>query len=218
MRRVGEKPYHHGDLRSTLLESALRLIEVRRRTDFSLRDLADGIGVTQPALYRHFKSKTDLLVTICVDGFRIFAQLEQDALRAAGSDSWNRLIALVRSYIRFASTHPGYFRVMFESGAANQPRVTPVVLPTFTIVVEAVEAGQRDGHVIAGSPWDLAIAVWAAAHGMAALFLNGLLGNVLDEHMERAQRLEEAIVALVQRGLRAGRLLTSSRGGVGTAG
>jgi AcrR family transcriptional regulator len=112
--------YHHGDLRKALLEAALELVKESRSTHFSLRDLAERVGVSQPAIYRHFTHLDDLLSTLCRNGFDAFDEIERQ-MTTESSDRWARLRGLIRAYTHFATNNPAYFRIMFDSGFANRP-------------------------------------------------------------------------------------------------
>jgi AcrR family transcriptional regulator len=191
-----------GDLRKLLLSNTLALLRDRNSVDFSLRELADRIGVTQPALYRHFASKDALLETLCIDGFDLLARRQHAAIDLAGANSWKRLMALSRAYIDFATRNPDYFRIMFELGVANAPHVTPRVLPAFEMLVSLVGECQRAGAIAPGNTRDIAIGVWAAVHGFASLLLNGPLGNVLTRNPVRAKRLEKVVLAILADGLK----------------
>jgi hypothetical protein len=84
------------------------------------RDLAERVGVSQPAIYRHFTDLDDLLSTLCRNGFDAFDETERQVM-AKSSDPWARLRGLIRAYIHFATNNPAYFRIMFDSGFANRP-------------------------------------------------------------------------------------------------
>ena len=53
----GTQNYHHGDLRSALLDAAATRIENQGIEGLSLRKLADDVGVSRSALYHHFRDK-----------------------------------------------------------------------------------------------------------------------------------------------------------------
>ena len=197
-RVAATRSYHHGDVRNSLLGAARKLIRERRSTDFTMRELVDAIGVTQAAIYRHIEGKAELLATLCLDGFSLYEQAQDKALAKAGDDPWDQLMALAHAHFAFAAQHPDYFRVMFESRAANKPEITPTVIPTFRRVVKAVEDCQRNGSIVDGNPWDLAVTTWAIFHGLAALFLNGPLGD----QPARAKRLERMAARVLEHGLR----------------
>jgi AcrR family transcriptional regulator len=50
-----------GATRERIVDAALRLFSERGTAAVSVRELADGAGVTVPGLYYHFDSKTDLI-------------------------------------------------------------------------------------------------------------------------------------------------------------
>lgn len=50
-----------GDTRARIQQAALELFAERGMQQTSLRDIADRLGVTKPALYYHFASREDLL-------------------------------------------------------------------------------------------------------------------------------------------------------------
>ena len=77
------RPYHHGNLRSELLEQAERVLADRGAGALSLRELAREIGVSHAAPRRHFADKQALLDALAEDGFdRLGAELRA-ALHAA---------------------------------------------------------------------------------------------------------------------------------------
>ncbi|MET1025761.1 MAG: TetR/AcrR family transcriptional regulator [Dongiaceae bacterium] len=189
--------YHHGDLRNALLGAALDLVRETGSTRFPLRDLADRVGVTQPAIYRHFDDLSDLLSTLCRDGFTVFAEIERRVM-AESQDPWIQLQGLIRAYIRFCTGNPGYFRIMFDSGIANQPENIARAQPTFQIIVDTIAKTDTDNG--SSCAFEKAVALWAAMHGISALMLSGQLGAVLSKP-ERAARLEKAVADLIERGL-----------------
>jgi len=62
MKNTPEKTkYHHGDLRTTLLEVAGEMLKESGIEEVSLRKLAARVGVSRTAPYHHFKDKNALL-------------------------------------------------------------------------------------------------------------------------------------------------------------
>ncbi|MEE3849190.1 TetR/AcrR family transcriptional regulator [Gordonia sp. LSe1-13] len=53
--------------RAELLEAAARLMAERGFTGVTLEDIGRAVGISGPAMYRHFSSKTDLLDQMLVD-------------------------------------------------------------------------------------------------------------------------------------------------------
>ncbi|HRX73173.1 MAG TPA: helix-turn-helix domain-containing protein [Hyphomonas sp.] len=66
--------YHHGDLRNAIMEAVANLIAKNRSLDFQLKDVAEMVGTSTPAIYRHFESKQSLLVETAIAGYEIQKQ------------------------------------------------------------------------------------------------------------------------------------------------
>ena len=205
-RTPSRRSYHHGDLRNALMVTARTLIRERRSIEFAMRELADGIGVTQPAIYRHFRGRDEILQAICLEGFALYDAAQDAEQATAGESPWGQLMALGRAHFLFALHHPDYFRVMFESGVPTQPDITPQVIPTYRKSVAAVEAGQAAGEIGPGEPGDIAIACWATWHGLATLFLNGPVADRPD----RTARLLAMLDHSLAHGLKAGSALAAT--------
>ena len=63
---IRAEPYHHANLRKTLLDAAVALVgEVGPRA-FTLREVARRAGVSHNAPYRHFSSKDELLTAVAL--------------------------------------------------------------------------------------------------------------------------------------------------------
>jgi len=190
-----KQPYHHGALRSALLDEALRSLERDGLESLSLRGLAHSVGVSKTAPYRHFADKRALLVDMAAEGFRMFA----DALEAArlpdgppggaasgsaasgsetsGSAASAPVRLLFSAYVRFARSRPALYRLMFsrlgyslhsEACRRNAERA-------FACLDGAVTRAQAAGWHAAEDRRSLALSVWAQAHGWAGLITDGLL-------------------------------------------
>ena len=62
----------------------------------SMREIAEGVGVSKPALYYHFKDKESLFVAVLEHHLEIFSGLVQEASKAP--DAPSRLNALLQGF------------------------------------------------------------------------------------------------------------------------
>ncbi len=103
--------YHHGDLHSTLLREANRLLDEDGIDGLSLRKLAERAGVSRTAPYHHFRDKNALL---CALATQAFSQLDEMIGRQLqGDGSRERIQHFVSEYLRFATEHPEQYELMF---------------------------------------------------------------------------------------------------------
>jgi len=98
------------DRQTALLQEAARLFAERGYSGVSLEDLGSAVGVSGPAVYRHFANKQALLG-------RILVTVSEDLLAggravvAGGRTPLQRLDALVRFHVDFALRDADVIRV-----------------------------------------------------------------------------------------------------------
>lgn len=159
---MAQKPYHHGDLRAALLLAGEAELAERGVEGFSLRAVAKRAGVSHAAPAHHFGDVGGLLTALAAEGFRRF-QATLDEAEAGAADARDRAIRAGFGYMRFATTRPALFKLIF---AAQKPDFSAPDL------AEAAEVAY--GHLVAlvealgGGPADVA-ALWAMSHGLADL-------------------------------------------------
>jgi len=175
--RMGRrKPYHHGNLREALLESAIELIAETGPAGFTLRELARRAGVSHNAPYRHFRDRDALMAAVAKQGFH---ELTQAMLRAAGEQSaaLARLKHAGLAYIAFALRRPEHFTVMFDAPAAvkTHPDSAQAAEEAFGTLLTFVKKGQEERRLVPGDTHQLALLVWSMVHGVAKLAITGRL-------------------------------------------
>jgi AcrR family transcriptional regulator len=171
---VTPRPYHHGNLRAALLESAEQTLN--EGGELSLRELARQVGVSHAAPRRHFAGKQALLDALAEDGFeRLGDELRAAMEPAEGFDA--RLLAFARAYVRFATEHAALLELMFAGkhrpGAADSLR--QAADRAFDAPLSLIAEGQAAGEVVGGDPQDVGTVAFAAFQGLASLANAGML-------------------------------------------
>ena len=178
-----ERPYHHGNLRSALLDAAERTVRERGVQELSLRELAREIGVSHGAPRRHFPDRQALLDALAESGFeRLGAELRAAADRA-GDEFEPRLQATAAAYIRFATADPALLDLMFASKQrATQPSLQDAMERAFSVLIELILQGQAIGRLEPGDPERIGLVLFSTIQGIAALLTAGLIApEQLDE-------------------------------------
>ncbi len=183
---VTPRPYHHGNLRAALLDSAEQTLN--EGGELSLRELARQVGVSHAAPRRHFAGKQALLDALAEDGFERLGDDLRSALDAAGPSFDARLLAFGRAYVRFATEHAALLELMFAGkhrpGVADSLR--EAADRAFEVPLALITEGQARGEVVPGDPEGVGMVAFAAAHGIAALANNQMLPGDLDGVVEAA--------------------------------
>lgn len=139
--------------RAREVRDAARVVLERQGWDtLTMRTLADELGIAAPSLYKHFASKEALKAQLVALALKEFGE----AVRPVST-----VAALVRRYRGVATANPQLYRLA-TSGSLDR---------------DSLPAGLEDWS---GSPFlevtgepHRAQALWAAAHGMVILELDG---------------------------------------------
>lgn len=161
--------YHHGDLRATLLATAMQMLEEGEA--FSLRAVARRAGVSPTAPYRHFPDRAALESALAAEGFR---DLKADLLRGRNlPSSAAELAEFGVAYVGFALRRPALFRLMFGNPCddTNDERVRATTELHELLAVALAKVFPNADAI------SLATASWSLAHGLAFLHLDGKLAT-----------------------------------------
>lgn len=205
-RRVRARRGHGDELRNEILDATDALIAQTGDTDkVSIRAIAQAVGVTPPSIYLHFADKDALLFATCNRHFRQF----RDALRAVddpAAPARTRLRSMGRAYIEWGIANPEAYRVMFMDRSVGPPPDFPddelhgkqALIDLAAVVAAGIESGDFRNDDIT----TLALAIWAAVHGVTALQI-AMDSPDWDEHMPPHDHaaVVEAVLDIVERSI-----------------
>lgn len=180
--------YHHGDLRTALLDAGDAVLAEHGLRGFTLRECARRAGVSHAAPKHHFHDVRGFLTAIAARGFeRLTDMLQQDISRAKSLEA--EFQATCSAYVAFAESYPEHFRIMFRSdlldtGSADLRSASNGTFTELTNVILR-QRGEPEINNIeddAKAPFeqvvdDIAIG-WCHIHGFAHLSLEGQLSMV----------------------------------------
>jgi AcrR family transcriptional regulator len=202
-------PYHHGDLRNALIRASAELASEGGPPAVTIRAAARAVGVTPTAAYRHFGGHDDLLSAAKAAAQAALAHAMKHYLdRLPPRDdpvqgALERLIAVGRGYVRFATSEPGLFRTAFcttpvTEAAQSGPTAEPG--SPFGTLVEVLDELVRVGYLDPAHRPTAEITAWATVHGLSSLLVDGPLQS---DEATRSTYVDRAI-DLVARGLATG--------------
>jgi AcrR family transcriptional regulator len=189
--------YHHGDLRSALIDAGLHLTRTGGPDALTIREATRRVGVSPNAAYRHFVDREALLSAVAsAIQHRMVARMQGPARRRAS----DRLRAVGVGYIKFALDEPGWFSVAFFGADPVGLDDQTVSAPPYLALVEALDAMVDTGALSpdrrAGAEWPC----WSAVHGFAELALRGPLRHAGRRDVDAlAARTVDDIIAGITR-------------------
>lgn len=168
-------PYHHGNLRQALLDSAREILTEDGVTKLSLRGVARHAGVSQTAPYRHFKDKAALLAALAAEGFRGLSQAL--TRQTAGMvEPRARMAALGRGYVAFATQNKAVFLLMFGPEIPDKsadPELCAAADEAFAVLADTTAEGTEAAGGAKKDAPEAALAAWSLVHGLATLLNDG---------------------------------------------
>ncbi|MGH7627453.1 MAG: TetR/AcrR family transcriptional regulator [Gemmatimonadaceae bacterium] len=168
-------PYHHGDLRHALIDTALSMVTEEGAWNFTLREVARRAGVSHMAPYNHFEDKSALLAEVGALGFQSLRQTLEAAARGQPRSARQALAGIAAAYVRFGVEHPAHYRLMFGAELAEKARYPALHAAsdaTFAVLTDVLERGQASGQVRRGAVREQALAAWSLVHGLTTLVLD----------------------------------------------
>jgi AcrR family transcriptional regulator len=179
------------DQRDNILAHACDLYLAEGIDGFSMRKLARAVGVTAPALYRHFESREHVLADVVREAYREFTAYLYRALE--GRTPEERLQRAGQGYLDFALEHPRWYQMVFSArehvgqmgvgpdtageGCSQYPgfpddiQAQGFAIHQFWVdrLRECVDAGL----LAPADPTEVGLTLWAHAHGLIKLYQNG---------------------------------------------
>ena len=163
------KPYHHGELRKTLIETGIEFINQYGEEKLSLRKIAEKCGVSNAAPYAHFKDKDDFINAVqmyIMDSF-------MDSLVVCVNeckDEMQILSELGVCYVMFFYHNPLYFDFLFSRknirirlSSDNNDN------PPFELFRKTAEKVLGEMDISEKNIRYKTIAMWSLVHGLSAI-------------------------------------------------
>lgn len=164
--------------RERILRCACDLYLEEGLQGFSMRRVAQRLGLSAPALYRHFQDKTHLIFELIAEAFEVFGRYLYRALEGETPEARLRLAG--EAYVRFALEEPKHYEIIFvspgELGTPEMPEdLCNRAAATYQFLVDRVRECMDAGVLRPGDPQGVALTLWAHSHGLVSLYFAGKL-------------------------------------------
>jgi AcrR family transcriptional regulator len=142
--------------RERIEQVAMGLFVSQGVSETTVRDIAEGAGIAEGALYRHYRGKDELILALFSRHYAAFAR-RLDALQARHAHCRDKLAAMIEECCRVFDEDPVLFRFLLLVQHHSLQRVDGRDSPV-EVVRSALEAGMARGEILKGDP-DLATAL-----------------------------------------------------------
>jgi AcrR family transcriptional regulator len=143
-----------------------------------MRRVAEAVGITPMAVYRHYPDRAGLLNALANEGFEELAR--RLATPRSSVDIERRLTKMADIYLEHALENPRLFELMFlkpREGARRYPRDFKLGdSPTANLLAEVIREGVDSGYLRKDDTWEIVFEIGALSHGLILLYLGGRIG------------------------------------------
>jgi AcrR family transcriptional regulator len=98
--------------KTAVIDEAVKIIETKGYTAFSMRELAENLNVKTASLYNHVKGMDEIHTEVGLRAIQIFRQAQLDAITEKKGESAIREVA--QAYRTFAKKHPELYKVIMS--------------------------------------------------------------------------------------------------------
>ncbi|MBV6415674.1 MAG: Nucleoid occlusion factor SlmA [Steroidobacteraceae bacterium] len=197
---VNERPPHlpADERRAATVQAVVDLAAEQNPAEITTAAIADRMGLTQGALFRHFPTKDAILeAAMSWVSERLLARIDEAAAAASAGAA---LEAMFMAHIDFVAKHPGVPRMLFgelqRPGETLAKRMVQTLIRRYEQRLRRImEAGKEQGELDAGLDVDAA----------AVLFIGTIQGLVMQSllagKVSRIRRHAPAVFAIYRRGI-----------------
>jgi AcrR family transcriptional regulator len=136
---------------SEIIQAAIRLIGGGGIQALTIRNLSSEIGVTESALYRHFKSKTEVLSTLLDFLGSIIISHYENVYRLKAS-SFERINKMITGQLKIFAENPSYAVVILSDGLYKNEktlydRIFKIMENAKSTFIKIINEGKISGEI-----------------------------------------------------------------------
>ena len=134
-----------------IIEKSINLIATKGIQGLTIKNLSGKIGISEAAIYRHFKSKTDILLAI-LENFEDTSAFMHNSLDKIDEDTFKKISLIFTNIIEIFSKEPSHISVIFseeifKNEAVLKSKIAQIMYQKEKIIEQLLEEGQRKGEV-----------------------------------------------------------------------
>ncbi len=134
-----------------IIDASIRLIARKGIQEVTMKNLSREVGISEPALYRHFKNKHDILVGV-LDSFKYYNKLIPESVKDFDLNALEKLKTAVIMVLKKFADYPEISSVFFsEEIFQNEEdltsKVTELISKNREIFIGLIEEGIIEGSL-----------------------------------------------------------------------
>ncbi len=181
-------------------EALLQIIDSEGLHNLSTRKLAERVGITEGALFRHFKSKRDMIISI-IDGVEEVLMKSLQGIAMSDASSHERLFKFLCVHVRYLIEHKGITMLLFSEAAhSGDPQLKSRMLNILNTQKQLAKKIIQDG-IVAGV-WDSSLQVENVAMLYMGIPISLNIELVLNPYDVNTEHFCKRMMCILERALK----------------
>ncbi len=157
-----------------LVEAAAALLDEGGEAAVTLRAVAQRVGVSHNAPYKHFEDRAALLAGVAEKDFSDFSATFA-AIQRSSQPAIEKVEAALEAFVSYGEVHPARYRLLFGDPdiASRGGQLEDVAMQTFADFAALVAGAQETGDLPAVPVATLTSLIYASLHGLLDLRAGG---------------------------------------------
>ncbi len=134
-----------------IIEASIEIISKKGIQGLTIKNLSKKIGISEPAIYRHFDSKTEILLTI-LNNFKEMATFLGGLMKENSGSAADKIEFMFSKIIAFFSETPSLISVIFSEEIFKnedilKKKIVEIMDINEQIIEQIIRKGQESGDV-----------------------------------------------------------------------
>jgi TetR/AcrR family transcriptional regulator, fatty acid metabolism regulator protein len=182
---------------SQIIDTAINIIHQHGYSHLSIRELANQVGISQPALYRHFTNKDAIILGILDRMMQLGSSIKQKLETV--NDPKEKIKGFILGHTEFLQENPEMTSVVFSEDIFQDNEQAKNKLKTILdyrclILTEIIAEAKNNDVVVDVKPQDLSMLIIGF---LRLAILNWRLNNFQDSLKDRVNQMIETIEKLI---------------------
>lgn len=134
-----------------IIEESVSIIHIKGIQGFTIKNLANALGITEAAIYRHFKSKTEILCSVLDNFIKILSDYITN-IKDAEISSLEKIKSIFETLSTTFSNNPAYVSIIFaeeifKNEKSLSERVSTILKKNNDAFKYIIELGQERNEI-----------------------------------------------------------------------
>ncbi len=136
---------------SEIIDRSIEIIASKGIQGMTIKNLAKEIGISEPAIYRHFKSKTEIILAI-LENFKIMAEFLSASMETFKGSAYEKISFMFSKMIEIFAAQPSIVSVIFseeifKNEEALLEKIRTIMNLHQNTIENIISKGQLEGNV-----------------------------------------------------------------------